>query len=70
MKQHTGSVSSGLYEDGHNCGDNILNMYKDNIQTHITQIHYCNTWQHSYEEYEYAVLWYIMLFMSFYVVKF
>jgi hypothetical protein len=35
MKQHTGSVSSSLYEDGHNSRNNILNVYsyKDNMHT-------------------------------------
>jgi hypothetical protein len=70
MKQNTGSVSSSLYEDGHNSRNNILNVYKDNIQTHTTRIHYYNTRRHIYEECECAVLWYVMLFMSFYVVTF
>jgi hypothetical protein len=36
MKQHTGSVSGSLNEDGHNSRINIWNKYKDNIQTHMT----------------------------------
>jgi hypothetical protein len=63
MKQHTVRVSSSLYEDGHNSRNNMWNVYKDNTQTHITRIYYYNTRQHTYEECECAILWYIMLFM-------
>jgi hypothetical protein len=70
MKQHTGSVSTSLYEDGHNSRNNIRNEYKDNIQTHITRIYYYNTRRHIYEECVGAILWYIILFISFYEVTF
>jgi hypothetical protein len=71
MKQHTGSESSSLYEDGHNSRNNIWNEYTDNIQTHITWIQYYKKWRHIYEERESAIVYGILCcFMLFYVVTF
>jgi hypothetical protein len=59
-KQHTGSESRSLYKDGHKNRNNIQNEYKDNIQTQITRIHYCNKRRHIYEECENAILYGIL----------
>jgi len=56
MKQHTGYVSSTLYEDGHD----ILNVYKDNIQIDMTRIHCYNKRRYIYEECESEILYGIL----------